>query len=60
MYGVGAHYLGQADHLPIVQAIGGDESWVALAAWTLTFSAMLAHLFRTLAWSTTRQCDTSR
>jgi tellurite resistance protein TehA-like permease len=44
MYGVGGHYLGQADHLPIVKAIGADESWVALAAWALTFLAMLHHL----------------
>jgi tellurite resistance protein TehA-like permease len=48
MYGVGGHYLGQADHLPIVQAIGADEIWVALAAWTFTFAAMLRHLARTL------------
>ena len=50
MYGVGGHYLGQADHLPIVQSIGADESWVALAAWALTFLAMLRHLIRTLLW----------
>jgi tellurite resistance protein TehA-like permease len=49
MYGVGAHYLGQADHLPILRAIGADESWIALAAWTITFLAMLQHLVRTLA-----------
>jgi tellurite resistance protein TehA-like permease len=49
MYGVGAHYLGQADHLPIVKAIGADESWVALGAWLITFAAMLRHLTRTLA-----------
>jgi len=48
MYGVGGHYLGQADHLPIVKAIGANESWVALGAWVLTFVAMLAHLYRTL------------
>ncbi|MEP7161569.1 MAG: tellurite resistance/C4-dicarboxylate transporter family protein, partial [Dermatophilaceae bacterium] len=46
MYGVGAHYLGQADHLPIVEAIGAFETWVGLAAWTVTFAAMLAHLSR--------------
>jgi len=46
MYGVGGHYLGQADHLPIVKAIGANESWVALAAWLITFAAMLAHLTR--------------
>ena len=46
MYGVGGHHLGQADHLPIVKAIGANESWVALAAWLITFAAMLAHLTR--------------
>jgi tellurite resistance protein TehA-like permease len=46
MYGVAGQYLGHADHLPIVEAIGADESWVALAAWTLTFAAMLHHLAR--------------
>lgn len=48
MYGVGGHYLGQADHLPFVTTIGAEEGWVALTAWALTFSAMLAHLFRTV------------
>ena len=48
MYGVGGHYLGQADHLPIVKAIGANESWVALGAWVLAFAAMLHHLYRTL------------
>lgn len=46
MYGVAGHYLGQADHLPIVKAIGADEGWVALAAWLATFAAMLQHLAR--------------
>lgn len=46
MYGVGSHYLGQADHLPIVEAIGAHEGWVALAVWTVVFIAMLAHLAR--------------
>ncbi|OBG19874.1 tellurite resistance protein permease [Mycolicibacterium celeriflavum] len=48
MYGVGAHYLGQADHLPIAETIGDLESWVALAVWTLTFVAMLHHLAVTI------------
>ena len=48
MYGLGSHYLGQADHLPIVHAIGSVESWIALAAWSVTFLAMLHHLARTL------------
>jgi tellurite resistance protein TehA-like permease len=46
MYAVGSHYLGQTDHLPIVSAIGASESWTALAAWAVTFVAMLAHLAR--------------
>ncbi|WP_204808704.1 tellurite resistance/C4-dicarboxylate transporter family protein [Mycobacterium riyadhense] len=48
MYGVGAHYLGQADQLPIVEEIGDLESWIALAVWTITFLAMLHHLAVTL------------
>lgn len=44
MYGVAGAYLGQADHLPIVAAIGRNEVWAALAAWALTFVAMVAHL----------------
>jgi tellurite resistance protein TehA-like permease len=48
MYGVGSHYLGQADRLPIVQDIGADESWVALAAWLLALLALLINLARTL------------
>jgi tellurite resistance protein TehA-like permease len=48
MYGVAGEYLGQADHLPLVAAIGADESWVALVAWLLTFLAMLRHLVRTV------------
>ena len=49
MYGVGGHFLGQADHLPIVEDIGAYESWVALAAWAVTFVAMLVHLARPLS-----------
>lgn len=48
MYGLAGHYLGTADDLPIVRMIGETEIWVALAAWTLTFVAMLAHLVNTL------------
>ncbi|MGH3394037.1 MAG: tellurite resistance/C4-dicarboxylate transporter family protein [Streptosporangiaceae bacterium] len=48
MYGVAGQYLGQADHLPLIQSIGANESWVALAAWALTFLAMMRHLYRTL------------
>jgi len=48
MYGVGSHYLGQADQLPIVRIIGADESWVAFGAWALTFVAMVHNLVRVL------------
>lgn len=48
MYGVGGHYLGQADQLPIVERIGYVESWVALAVWALVFVAILRHLVLTL------------
>jgi tellurite resistance protein TehA-like permease len=48
MYGVDAYYLGQADHLPIVETVGDLESWIALAAWTITFLAMLHHLTATI------------
>ena len=48
MYGVGGQYLGQADHLPLVEYIGSDESWIALAVWVVTFVAMLHHLVTTL------------
>ena len=48
MYGVGSDYLGTADHLPIVHGIGTTETWFALAAWALTFAAMLRHLAGTL------------
>jgi tellurite resistance protein TehA-like permease len=46
MYGVGSYLLGEADHLPIVTAVGADEIWVALAVWLVTFAAMLRNLWR--------------
>jgi tellurite resistance protein TehA-like permease len=54
MYGVAGHYLGSADHLPIVRVIGENETWVALAAWALTFGAMVVHLLRTLVLASPR------
>ncbi|HEX6471309.1 MAG TPA: tellurite resistance/C4-dicarboxylate transporter family protein [Streptosporangiaceae bacterium] len=44
MYSVAGRSLGQADHLPIVAAIGRNAIWVALAAWTLTFAGLLTYL----------------
>lgn len=48
MYGVGSRFLGEADHLPIVRAVGVVEIWFALAAWLTVFVAMLYHLYRTV------------
>jgi tellurite resistance protein TehA-like permease len=48
MYGVAGHYLGAADHLPLVRSIGETELWLALAVWAVVFVAMLVHLSRTL------------
>ena len=48
MYAVAGIYLGRADKLPVVEAIGRAELWVALAAWTAAFVAMAAHLRRTV------------
>ncbi|GAA1769214.1 tellurite resistance/C4-dicarboxylate transporter family protein [Agromyces humatus] len=48
MYGVGSQFLGDVDHLPIVQAIGFGWTWLALAAWIVTFTAMLVTIWRTV------------
>jgi tellurite resistance protein TehA-like permease len=40
MYAVAGIYLGQADRLPLVGAIGGVFLWVAVASWLVTFVAM--------------------
>ncbi|HEU0192536.1 MAG TPA: tellurite resistance/C4-dicarboxylate transporter family protein [Mycobacterium sp.] len=52
MYGVGGIYLGHADQLPVVYYIGWFEIWLALAAWAVTFLAMLHHLVHTLGFGT--------
>jgi tellurite resistance protein TehA-like permease len=51
MYAVAGIYLGRADQLPVVEAIGRAELWVAFAAWLAVFAAMLRHLFRTVVSS---------
>ena len=48
MYAVAGIYLGQADRLPVVSAVGRLELWVAFAAWTLVLVAMLVHVARTV------------
>ncbi len=50
MYGVAGQFLGVADHLPIVEAIGKTEIWLAFTVWAATFIGMLVHLARTLVW----------
>ena len=49
MYSVASLTLGEADHLPIVAWIGATWLWVALAAWVVTFVAMLRHNVLTFA-----------
>jgi len=41
MYSVASYSLKTEDHLPIVGMIGKVEGWFALAAWAVTFAAML-------------------
>ncbi|HET7303831.1 MAG TPA: tellurite resistance/C4-dicarboxylate transporter family protein [Segeticoccus sp.] len=48
MYAGAGLYLGHANTLPLVGAIGGGELWIASAAWLLTFVAMALHLVRTV------------
>jgi tellurite resistance protein TehA-like permease len=48
MYAVAGIYLGRADNLPLVRAVGATELWVAFTAWALTGVAMLVHLVRTV------------
>jgi tellurite resistance protein TehA-like permease len=48
MYAVAGIYLGRADHLPVVEAVGRAELWVAFPACVLVFAIMLVHLFRTV------------
>ncbi|MFD6893849.1 tellurite resistance/C4-dicarboxylate transporter family protein [Rhodococcus sp. NPDC060086] len=48
MYAVAGIYLGQADDLPLVGAVGAAELWVAAAVWLVVFVSMLRHLWTTL------------
>lgn len=48
MYAVAGIYLGRADDLPVVEAIGSAGLKVAFVAWLLTTVVMLRHLFRTV------------
>ncbi|MEP7333900.1 MAG: tellurite resistance/C4-dicarboxylate transporter family protein [Terracoccus sp.] len=48
MYAVASTYLGRADHLPILEAIGAGWIWVALAAWVIVFVAMVRDIIRQL------------
>jgi tellurite resistance protein TehA-like permease len=48
MYAVAGIYLGRADGLPLVKAIGSGELWVAFAAWAVVLVANAVHLLRTV------------
>ncbi|MFV0405680.1 MAG: tellurite resistance/C4-dicarboxylate transporter family protein [Propioniciclava sp.] len=48
MYGVAGIYLGRANNLPLVEAIGSTELWIAVAVWVTVFIAMLVNIVRTV------------
>ncbi|HWU23447.1 MAG TPA: tellurite resistance/C4-dicarboxylate transporter family protein [Nocardioides sp.] len=48
MYGVASFYLGDADRLPLVHALGAAWLWLALAVWVAVFVAMCRSLLRLL------------
>jgi tellurite resistance protein TehA-like permease len=48
MYAVAGIYLGRADRLPIVEAIGSSWLWVAVTAWVVVFVAMVRSVSRAL------------
>ncbi len=44
MYAVASIYLGRADRLPLVEAVGSHWLWLALTAWAIVFVAMVRHV----------------
>jgi tellurite resistance protein TehA-like permease len=48
MYAVAGIYLGRADDLPVVEAIGRGELWVAFTVWLLVLTAMARHVVTTV------------
>ncbi|GAA1581616.1 tellurite resistance/C4-dicarboxylate transporter family protein [Kribbella karoonensis] len=54
MYAVAGIYLGRADDLPVVGAVGRWELWVAFAAWLAVFAMMVRRLVSTLVRSAGR------
>jgi tellurite resistance protein TehA-like permease len=48
MYAVAGIYLGHADSLPLVHAVGATELWVAFGAWLTVFVSMVVHVTRTV------------
>jgi hypothetical protein len=48
MYAVAGIYLGRADGLPVVEAIGRGELWVASVVWLVVFVAMGRQLTATV------------
>jgi tellurite resistance protein TehA-like permease len=45
MYAVAGIYLGEADALPVVKAIGAAELWVAFTVFALVAAAMVRHVW---------------
>jgi tellurite resistance protein TehA-like permease len=55
MYAVAGIYLGRADDLPIAEAVGRGELWVALVAWLIVFVSMARHVLITVFRAPSRQ-----
>ncbi len=52
MYAVASMYLGEADSIPIAAWIGAQWYWVALAVWTIVFTAMVISFVRSIGGHT--------
>ncbi len=60
MYAVAGIYLGQADRLPVVAAVGRVELWIAFAAWLVVFSAMVRHVLKSVFIPSSTRVSTER
>ena len=59
MYAVAGIYLGRADRLPLVEAIGAVELWIAFGAWLIVFAAMVRNIVTTVVLTNRRAAVTA-
>ena len=50
MYSAASMEIGRVARLPLIHDIGRYAAWVAVAAWTIVFAAMLVHIATTGPW----------